>query len=51
MNGILEAACCRSHFSWWMGYTAQSYSVLPNIESSILGNVKSARLPWVALPF
>ena len=40
-----------------MGYTAwaqggeSSYAVIPAIESSILGNVKSVRLPWVGLPF
>ena len=40
-----------------MGYTAWvqgeelSSAVVPAIESSILGNVKSVRLPWVSLPF
>lgn len=41
----------RSHFAWWMSYCSTGYSVIPNMDGSILGNVKSVKLPWVTVEF
>jgi len=41
----------KSHLAWWMAYCSPGNPVIPEQEGSILGNVRSLKLPWTALPF
>jgi hypothetical protein len=51
LSGSNHTVVLRSHLAWWMAYLSPGPAALPDIESSILGNVKSLGLPWHPLPF
>ena len=50
-NSGSNSSAFRSHFAWWLSYCSPGYAVIPDIDGSILGNVKSVKLPWQIVQF
>ena len=49
--GANHSVVLRSHMAWWMAYCSAGTPTIPDMEGSILGNVRSLQLPWLTLPF